>query len=321
MRGRGRPGLRALHDLCGESGPPTPFTLGFLIGPRINAGGRIGNAALGARLLNVKDEEEVARIAAELDRLNRERRAIETATLAEAEALASLNLAHSSAIVVAASDRWHAGVVGLVAARLKDRFRSPAFAIAIQGETATGSGRSLAGVDLGRAVREAVAEGLLQKGGGHAMAAGITIAADRIEAFRAFMDERLAADVAAARRDEALLVDAALTAGGASSELVARLERAGPYGSGNPEPIFVFPRHRIVDAMPVGENHLRLRVVAGDGSRIDAIAFRAKGAPLGDALTKARGGGPIHLAGNLAIDRWGGGERVRLRVVDAAEAL
>ena len=320
MRGRGRPGLRALLDLCGEKGPPNSFTLGFLIGPRINAGGRIGDAALGARLLTIQDETEGARIAAELDRLNRERRAIELEALVEAEALASLTFAEDAGVLVAASESWHPGVVGLVAARLKDRFKVPSFAIAIQGENGTGSGRSMLGVDLGKAVREAVTAGILLKGGGHSMAAGITLARTRIDDFRVFMAERLRDSVRAVRRDEALLVDAALTARGATAEIVASLERAGPFGSGNPEPLIVFPRHRVTNVTPVGENHLRARVTAGDGSHLEAIAFRAKGAALGDALLAARGGGPAHLAGHLTLDRWGGGERVRLRLVDMASA-
>jgi single-stranded-DNA-specific exonuclease len=320
MRGRHRPGLRALLDLCGERGPPTAFTLGFLLGPRLNAGGRIGDAALGARLLGLRDPAEADRIAAELDRLNRERRAIEVAAVAEAEALASLARHDDNAVLVIANEGWHPGVVGLVAARLKDRFCVPAFAIALRDGQGVGSGRSLLGVDLGRAVREAQAAGLLVKGGGHAMAAGVTLEQGRLEDFRRFMQERLADGVLAARRDEALLVDAAITAGAADPALIAGLERAGPFGSGNPEPIFVLPRHRVVGTTPVGEGHLRLRAVAGDGSRIEGIAFRVKGTPLGEALAAASGGGPIHLAGHLTLDRWGGGEKVRMRLVDAAPA-
>jgi single-stranded-DNA-specific exonuclease len=317
MRARGRPGLRALLDLCGDAGPPTPFTLGFLLGPRINAGGRIGDAALGARLLNMADEIEAGRIAGELDRLNRERRAIELAAVAEAEALASLD-AGDAAILAIGSETWLPGVVGLVASRLKDRFKTPAFAIAFNGEIGTGSGRSLLGADLGRAVRRAVEDGLLIKGGGHAMAAGITIERGKLAAFRAFMEAELGDGVRAARRDEALHVDASVTAGAARADLVAGLEKAGPFGSGNPEPIFVLPRHRLVDAAPAGEGHLRLKIVAGDGARLEGIAFRVKGTPLGDALLAARGGPPVHLAGTLGVDRWGGGERVKLRLLDLA---
>ena len=320
MRARGRPGLAALLDAAGAGGPPSPYHLGFLAGPRINAGGRIGDAALGAKLLLVEDPAEAGRIAAELDRLNRERQAIEVATVAEAEAeaLASLGLAEEGAVVVTAGETWHPGVVGLVAARLKERFQRPAFAIAFAGATGTGSGRSIAGVDLGRVVRGAVAAGLLAKGGGHAMAAGITLDRARLGDLRAYLEAELAEPVARARQGAALFVDAALTAAGARPELVAALARAGPFGAANPEPVFVFPGHRLVDVAQVGAGHIRVRAAAGDGARIAAIAFRAAAGPLGQALMARRGGGPIHLAGSLSIDRWGGNERVQLRLVDAA---
>jgi single-stranded-DNA-specific exonuclease len=320
MRGRRRPGLAALLDAAGAGGPPSPYHLGFLIGPRINAGGRIGDAALGAKLLLVEDVAEAARIATELDRLNRERQAIEFATVAEAEAeaLASLGLAEEGAVVVTAAENWHPGVVGLVAARLKERFQRPALAIAFSGEIGTGSGRSIEGVDLGRVIREAVASGILVKGGGHAMAAGVTIERRRLGDFRAYLEAGLAEQVTGARRGTALLVDAALTAAAARPELISALERAGPFGAANPEPVFVFPSHRLVDVAEVGSGHIRVRAAGGDGTRLSAIAFRAAAGPLGQALAAARGGPPIHLAGHLAIDRWGGGERVQLRLLDAA---
>ncbi len=320
MRGRGRVGLRALLDCAGASGPPSCYHLGFVIGPRINAGGRIGDAALGAKLLLLEDEAEATRVAAELDRLNRERQAIEIAAVeeAQAEALASLGVAEQGAVVVTAQEGWHPGVVGLVASRLKERFRRPAFAIALSGKIGTGSGRSIPGVDLGRAVRAAVEEGILIKGGGHAMAAGITVARERLGDFRAFLEQRLTLYVDNARADEALLIDAALTAAGARPHLIEMIEQAGPFGAGNPEPVFAFPAHRIIDAGEVGQGHLRVRAKAGDGSLINAIAFRKAAEPLGQAIMAARGE-PMHLAGSLAIDRWGGGERVQLRLLDAAK--
>lgn len=319
MRARRHPGLRALFDVAGASGPPTTQQLGYLIGPRINAGGRIGDAALGARLLLLSDEAEAARIAAELDRLNRERQTIEVATVeaAVAEAQASLGLAEAGALVIMAQDGWHPGVVGLVASRLKDRFRRPAFAIAFSGKIGIGSGRSVLGVDLGRAVRAAVEAGLLVKGGGHAMAAGITIERSRLGDFRAFMEERLADLVARVRADEALFVDAALTAAGARPDLIEQIEQAGPFGSGNPEPVFAFPAHRIVDAAPVGQGHVRIRAKAGDGATLSGIAFRSAEDPLGRGILAAQGD-VLHLAGTLNMDRWGGGERVQLRILDAA---
>ena len=239
LRRREHLGLTALMDVSRLSGPPEPWHLGFLLGPRINAGGRIGRADLGVQLLLEDDVSEAARIAGELDRLNQERRAIEQATLeqAEAEALAALGLEEKGAVVVTAAEGWHAGVVGLVAARLKERYGRPAFAIAIgPGGVGTGSGRSIAGVDLGRAVRRAVSEGLLVKGGGHAMAAGVTLKKDRLGAFRAFLEDALGDSVEAARRERALKIDGAVSAGGANRELVELLARAGPYGAGNPEP-------------------------------------------------------------------------------------
>ena len=322
MRARARPGLRALFDAAGAAGPPSSYHLGYLIGPRINAGGRIGDAALGAKLLLMQDEVEAAQIAAELDRLNRERQTIEVAAVEEAtaEALASLGAQDHGAAVVTAQEGWHPGVVGLIAARLKERFKRPAFAIAMMGKVGTGSGRSIPGVDLGRVVRAAVEAGLLVKGGGHAMAAGITVERERLGDFRAFLEEKLTSAVEAARAGEALMVDAALTAAGARPELVEEMERAGPFGSGNPDPVFVFPAHRIVDASEVGTGHLRVRAKAGDGAFINAIAFRQAHEPLGRAIMAARGE-PLHLAGTLAIDRWGGGERVQLRLLDAAKPV
>jgi single-stranded-DNA-specific exonuclease len=320
MRARKRPGLAALLDVAGADGPPRPYHLGFLLGPRINAGGRIGDSGLGVRLLTARDDLEARAIAAELDRLNRARQQIEIAMLqaAEAEALLALGLEERGACVVVASEGWRPGVVGIVAARLKERFGRPAFVLALSGAEATGSGRSIPGVDLGRVVRAAVEAGLLVKGGGHAMAAGVTLAADRLGAFRAFLEERLAAGVAEARAGAGLAIDSAVTAAAATPALVQAIERAGPYGAGNPEPVFVLPRHRLVDVMPVGADHLRLRAVAGDGAAIEGIAFRAADKPLGAALKRLRGG-PVHLAGALTINRYGGREKAQLRLLDAAE--
>ncbi|VTZ49236.1 Single-stranded-DNA-specific exonuclease RecJ [Methylocella tundrae] len=321
MRRRARPGLAALFDVAKIDGPPRPYHLGFLIGPRINAGGRIGDAALGARLLSIADPADARRIAEELDRLNRERQVLEGGTVeeAEAQALARLGADDVGAAILVASDDWHPGVVGLVASRLKDKFRRPAFAIAFapNGGSGTGSGRSIPGVDLGFVVREAVEAEILVKGGGHAMAAGITIRPERVEDFRAFLEIVLAKKVAEGRAEQALLIDAALTAAGATPTLVKALERAGPYGSGNAEPVFALPAHRLLDVSEVGAGHIRLRAQAGDGAKIDGIAFRASGQPLEHALRAARGA-MVHLAGTLALDQWGGAERVQLRLLDIA---
>jgi len=320
LRRREHIGQTALMDAARLSGPPEPWHLGFMLGPRINAGGRIGRADLGVRLLLEEDPTEAARIAAELDRLNRERQQIEQATLAqaEAEALAALGLEEKGAVVVTAGQGWHPGVVGLVAARLKERYGRPAFAIAMEaGGTGTGSGRSIPGVDLGSAVRRAVHEGLLVKGGGHAMAAGITLRKDALGAFRAFLEETLSASVEQARRDSALKIDGAVSAGGFNLDLADLLNRAGPYGAGNPEPILALPAHVIAYADPVGENHVRARFRSGDGKFVNAIAFRALGQPIGKALLENRGRA-VHVAGCLSVDRWQGQERVQMRIIDLA---
>ncbi len=319
MARRARPGLAALFDVAGAEGPPTPFQLGFLVGPRINAGGRIGDSALGTRLLLTRDPVAAARIAADLDRLNRERRVIESVAVAEAEADAVASLgAGAGAVVVAAAEGWHPGIVGLVAARLRERFDRPAFAIALSGETGTGSGRSVPGADVGAAVRLAVERGLVLKGGGHGMAAGVTLAATGIAAFRAFLDGHFAEAVARGRAEAALDVDAALSAGAVTPELVGSLDAAGPFGAGAPEPVVALPGHRVVDVATMGEGHLRATLAARDGSRIRAVAFRCAETALGQGLAQARGK-LVHAAGTLTVNRWGGGQgRAELRLLDAA---
>ena len=322
LRRRDQIGLTALMDAARLSGPPEPWHLGFLLGPRINAGGRIGRADLGVRLLLEEDPSEAARIAGELDRLNRERQQIELATVAqaEAEAMAALGQEEKGAVVVTAAEGWHAGVVGLVAARLKERFGRPAFAIALEpGGMGTGSGRSIPGVDLGVVVRRAVHEGLLVKGGGHAMAAGVTLRKDTLGAFRAYLEHTLAALVEAARRDHALKIDGAVSAGGVNLALCGMLARAGPFGAGNPEPMLTLPAHTLAYADLVGENHIRARFKSGDGKFVNAVAFRTAGTPFGRALLDNRGR-TMHAAGHLAVDRWQGEERVQMRLVDVADA-
>jgi single-stranded-DNA-specific exonuclease len=319
IRRREAIGVTALMDVARLAGPPEPWHLGFMLGPRINAGGRIGRADLGTELLLASDPIRAGAIAAELDRLNKERQALEAATLAEAEAeaQAALGLEEKGAVVVTAGN-WHPGVVGLVAARLKERFGRPAFAVAFGVDgTGAGSGRSITGVDLGHAVRTAVERGLLVKGGGHAMAAGVTLRRDGLAAFRAYLEETLGASVAQARRDSALRIDGALSAAAATVEFVSSLERAGPFGAASPEPAFVFPSHTIAFAEPVGAGHIRVRLRSGDGTFLPGIAFRAADQPLGRALLEHRGR-PLHVAGSLYIDRWQGGERVQLRISDAA---
>lgn len=322
MSRRQRAGLTALMDVARLNGPPQAHHLGFLLGPRINAGGRIGKADLGVQLLLCADPPQAAALAARLDDLNRERRAIETAAVEEAcaEAMAALGTEDSGAVVVTASPRWHPGVVGLVAARVKERFGRPAFAIATgAGGVGTGSGRSIAGVDLGRVVRRAVAEGLLIKGGGHAMAAGVTVKNGALGAFRAFLEEQLSDAVAAARSEDAVLVDGAVTARGATAELHATLAAAGPFGAGNPEPVIALPTHTLAYVDEVGGSHVRVRLKSGDGAMLGGVAFRAVGQKLGAALTANRGRA-VHAAGTLTVDRWQGRERTELRIIDVAPA-
>jgi len=320
LRRRDHIGHTALMDVARLNGPPEAWHLGFMLGPRINAGGRIGRADLGVRLLLEGDVSEAARIAAELDRLNAERRVIEQAAeaQAEAEALASLGLEDKGSVIVTASEGWHPGVVGLVASRLKDKFSRPTFVVALEpGGVGTGSGRSIGGVDLGKAVRQAVTDGVLLKGGGHAMAAGVTLRKERLADFRAYMENALAADVAQSRHVRELFIDGAVSARAVTPEFVATLNRAGPFGAGNPEPVVALPSHQLVYADEVGQAHLRLRFKSGDGAIVNGIAFRAVGQPLGHALTQMRGQ-MLHVAGLLAVDRWQGSERVQLRVTDVA---
>jgi single-stranded-DNA-specific exonuclease len=320
LRRRQRAGHVSLMDVARLNGPPEAWHLGFLLGPRINAGGRIGRADLGVRLLLENDPIEAAKIATELDRLNQERQAIEQATLAqaEAEAAAALGVEEKGAVVVTAGQGWHPGVVGLVAARLKEKFGRPAFAIALEpGGVGTGSGRSIAGVDIGRAVRRAVAEGLLVKGGGHAMAAGVTLRKGALAPLRAFLESSLGADVEIARRSNGLMIDGAVTAAAADAELVAMIGRAGPFGSGNPEPVIALPAHTVTYAEEVGQAHMRARLKSADGSSVNAIAFRAAGQKLGMALRNARGR-QVHAAGSFSLDRWQGEERVQFKLTDIA---
>lgn len=322
MRSRRRVGLAALLDAAGLAGAPECWHLGYLVGPRINAGGRIGDAALGSKLLLTEEPFQAGQLAAELDRLNRERQAIEVMAVADAEAqaLMAMETQPDLPVVLTASAEWHPGVVGLIAARTKERFRRPAFAFTLNSDgTATGSGRSVPGVDLGAVVRAAVDAGLAVKGGGHTMAAGVTIQAVDLERFRAFVAEKLADPVRVAQLNDHFAIDATLMAGGAQPSVVAALERAGPFGSGHPEPVFVFPQHRVVEVREVGSGgHVRVKLRGGDGSIIGGIAFRAAGQPLGIALSDSIGSS-LHVAGTLSVDRWGGGEKVEVRIMDVAK--
>ena len=333
MRQRRNIGLKALADAAALAVPPTAYHLGFVLGPRINAGGRIGDAALGARLLAIEDEVEAARIAVLLDRLNRERKAIETAMLDEAMVLADscLEADPDLPVLVVASESFHKGVVGLVASRLTDRFGRPSCVIAWEpapagvgrekgGERGQGTGslRSIAGVDIGAAVRAAALAGHLAKGGGHAMAAGLTVARESLDGLKEFLRERLAEAARAARLARALDIDGALTPASVTDELLALIERAGPFGQGNPEPRFAFPAQRVKFAKVVGEAHVRCVLEGGDGARLDAVAFRAADQPVGKALL-ASAGMPLHVAGHLRRDTWNGRDRRELLIEDVAD--
>lgn len=316
-----RPGLRALIEAARLNGPPDCGDLGFLLGPRINAGGRIGDASLGARLLTTTDHDTARAIAATLDKLNVERQAIEAAAVADAmaEAEAEIGSGAGPAVLVTSRDGWHPGVAGLIAARIKERFCRPALAVAFdQNGLGTGSGRSVPGVDLGAAIRAAVAAGLLIKGGGHAMAAGLTVRRELIGEMRQFLEERLRATVRAAQMDSTVLIDGAMSAGGATPALISEIERAGPFGTGNPPPVFAFPAQRVSYAEEAGNGHVRVGLSADGAGTLKAISFRSAASPLGRALLGSRGK-PLHLAGTLCLDHWGGGARPQLRIIDAAE--
>ena len=334
MRLRQNPGLRALFDQAGIDQAPTPYHLGFILGPRINAGGRLGDSGLGARLLATDDLETAAAIAAQLEQLNRQRQAMESQMLELAIAQAEQQLAASPTpppILVASSDDFHKGLVGLLASRLTERFARPSLVIAWEtppngpapaaGKDRQGSGslRSIAGVDIGAAVREAMARGLLEKGGGHAMAAGLTVKERHFDALQNFLQEHLQASVQAATAQPCLKIDGGLSARGATLTLLEQIERAGPYGAGNPAPRFVFPAHRISFAKVVGNGHIRLSLESGDNSSVNAIAFRAADTPLGQALLESAGQ-PFHVVGKLKQNHWQGRTSVDLIVEDAALA-
>jgi len=316
-------GIGALSLAARISGPLNPYHLGFMIGPRINAGGRIGDAALGTRLLSLDDEQQALMIAAQLNELNTERQRIEIEAVEEAARVAEAEIGDGEgpSVLVLASANWHAGVVGLIAARLRERFERPTFAIALAPDgTGTGSGRSMPGVDLGSAVIEAVDLGLAAKGGGHAMAAGVTLKPGQIGPFRAHVMERLSASVGKARAATALEIDAAMTARGATTQFVHEIERAGPFGAGNPQPIFAFPSHRARFSEIVGTGgHVKFTLTSDDGARLKAIAFRAATSALGEVLLSAGNDTRLHLAGTLSIDHWQGREEVQFRLMDAAQ--
>jgi single-stranded-DNA-specific exonuclease len=312
-------GLSALIDGARLNRAPVCSDLGFALGPRINAGGRVGRSDLGVRLLTTEDPREAAELAAELDRLNEERRAIEANVCAEAEELAVAQ--GNRAVAVVAAKAWHPGVIGIVAGRLKERLGRPAVVIALdEAGIGKGSGRSISGIDLGAAVLAAKDEGLLVAGGGHAMAAGLTVEASKLDALRDFLDARLGRSVDRSRDEQALLLDAVLSPGGVKPDLCDALEEGGPYGAGWPAPRVAAGPVRIVKADIVGSGHLRLVVSGDDGSRIKAIAFRMADSPLGQAMLAAPPDRRLWIAGRIKRDDWGSRPAAELHLEDAAWA-
>ena len=315
---RERIGMAALMDASRLTRAPQCSDLGFALGPRINAGGRVGESTLGVRLLTTRDPEEARAIAAQLSQLNEERRAIEAAVQEAAEA--QLAGQHNLAVQVLSGHGWHPGVIGIVAGRIKEKTGKPAVVIALDEAQGKGSGRSISGVDLGAAIIAAREAGLLVAGGGHAMAAGLTIDAARLADFAGFLDERLARDVERARAGAAMLLDLALAPGGLTPELVDTLEAAGPYGVGWPAPRVAVGPVRIVKADIVGKDHLRVVASGNDGKSFKAIAFRAAETELAQTLLHRSQGRRFHLAGRVRLDDWGSRPAAELHLEDAAFA-
>ncbi|HSO41835.1 MAG TPA: single-stranded-DNA-specific exonuclease RecJ [Rhodospirillales bacterium] len=317
MARHGNAGIRALAELIDLRHPPGAFELGFMFGPRVNAGGRVGEAGMGARLLSTEDPAEARALAVHLDGFNRERQRIEAEVLDAALDLLQGEAATTrSCLTVAAGEGWHPGVIGIVASRLVERFARPAIVVALDEERGIGSGRSVPGRDLGAAVHAAVESGLLIKGGGHPMAAGFSVVRDRLGELATFLDDSLAASTAEA---PPFYLDAALGLVGALPALHAGLERLCPFGSDNPEPRFAIAGARVVSACAVGQGHLRLTLADPEGARLEAIAFRCRGTALGTALTD-HAGAAFHLAGRLQAKVWQGTRRLQLLVEDAAPA-
>ena len=312
-------GLSALVRASRLTKAPSCTDLGFALGPRINAGGRVGKSDLGVRLLTTEDTAEAEAIAAELDRLNEERRGIETLVCEAAETICRTQGERSVAVV--SGEGWHPGVIGIVAGRLKEKLGRPAIVVAIGADgLGKGSGRSISGVDLGAAVLAAKESGLLIAGGGHAMAAGLTVQRDWIEALSDFLEERLAADIARSRGGQALLLDAVLAPGGVCPDLCDALEAGGPYGAGWPAPRVAAGPVRIVKADVVGNGHLRVVVAGDDGRRIKAIAFRMAESTLGAELLAAPTHRKLWIAGRIKRDDWGDRPAAELHLEDAAWA-
>ena len=318
MASRARVGLVALSDIARMNSAPSSYHLGYLLGPRINAGGRVGAADLGARLLATNDPSEAEALAERLDALNTERRDIEATVLAQATQQAE-ERGVTGGLVWAAADGWHPGVVGIVASRLKEAFNRPAVVIGIDGQEGKGSGRSVNGVDLGNAISTCTREGLLLKGGGHKMAAGLTVSTDMLDAAMARLTELLEKQGSANAGPADLRIDGLISPTGATVDLIEKLEQAGPFGASSPAPRFALASTRISFAKRAGDSHLRLTLTNGSGGKIDAIAFRAFESDLGPMLEN-HNGQAFHFAGRLEVDDWGGRRKAKLKLEDAAKA-
>ncbi|WP_209504330.1 MULTISPECIES: single-stranded-DNA-specific exonuclease RecJ [unclassified Ruegeria] len=318
MAQRQRPGLVALSDISRMDTAPNSYHLGFLLGPRVNAGGRIGQADLGARLLSTDSQQEAQALSERLDALNTERRDIENAVRAAALKQAEAR-GLDAPLVWAAGEGWHPGVVGIVASRLKETANRPAIVIGFDGDEGKGSGRSVSGVDLGASIQRLAAEGLLVKGGGHKMAAGLTVMRDQLEPAMERLSELLARQGADQGGPADLKLDGALMPGAATVDLIELIEQAGPFGAGAPAPRYALPDLQVRFAKRVGESHLKLSLTDGMGGALDAIAFGAFDGPMGEKLSN-HGGARFHFAGRLEVNTWGGRQSVQLRLEDAAEA-
>ena len=318
MAKRDNIGMAALIDASRLKRAPACSDLGFALGPRINAGGRVGESTLGVRLLTTRDPDEAREIAAQLSALNDERRAIEAAVQEAAEE--QLAAQHNRAVHLVAGEGWHPGVIGIVAGRIKEKTGKPSLVIALDGQTGKGSGRSITGVDLGAAIIRARSEGMLVAGGGHAMAAGLTVDSDQIERFADWLDSTLEGQVARATASREMALDLSVAPGGLTPELVNSLEEAGPYGVGWPGPRIAVGPVRLVKCDIVGTDHVRLIAAGDDGKSFKGIAFRAAESEMGQALLHASQGRKLWLAGRVKIDDWGSRPQAELHLEDAAWA-
>jgi len=316
MARRDNIGIRALSDVASVDEAPTTYHAGFILGPRVNAGGRVGEAGLGAHLLTTANEDEAREMALRLDAWNKERRELETICLEEAVDQVERG-GMDDGLVYASAENWHAGVIGIVASRVKERYNRPACVVAWEGGLGKGSGRSITGVDLGSAVIAARQSDLLVNGGGHPMAAGFSVSEDNEFAFRKFLADHIELQVGPGGVVRRLMIDAAVQPAGATAELALDLARIAPFGAGNLEPRFVLPAARVAKADVVGENHVRCFLTGETGGRLKAISFRSLGEPHGDAILNSNGM-PLHIAGHIRVDRWQGREEAQLIIEDVA---